>query len=170
MKLLGKCKGAHWQHYQGGHQRKRRKEARPAFQTSTRNSSSFLGAASNPFGGSRPCLIAPCPFPCAATAFRMLHLPAGRALLQVLRKGQARLTSGPLHWLPLLPRSPSPLTSRFSLSDHSSHPSGLFTGLREGSPALGGHIPRPQHPLPLLQTLIRFVITSLFVLVSVRPA
>lgn len=50
------------------------------------------------------------------------------------------------------------------------HPSDLFTGLREGLPALGGHIPTPQRPLPLLQTFVRFVIPSLFVVASVCRA
>ena len=41
---------------------------------------------------------------------------------------------------------------------------------RERLSALGGHIPVPQHPLPLLQTPIRSVIPSSFVLAPVCPA
>lgn len=45
-------------------------------------------------------------------------------------------------------------------------PSWSVSRSREGLSALGGHIPLPQHPLPL-QTPTRVVIPSLFVLASV---
>ena len=154
--------------------KQKRKEARSASKTSTRNSSFFLGLASNPFAGSRPCMTSPSAPPCHAAAPLMVFaLPTRQPRWPSFERSdgnQALRTSGPLHWLLLLPRTLSSHTPQLSLSGHTSHPSGMFTGLREGTPALGGHIPLPQHPLPLPQTLMRFVIPSLFVLVSVCPA
>lgn len=116
MKRLGEGRGAHRQHLSGwaSEGKRKRREVRSASQTSTRNSSSFLGPASNPFD----CPTAPSPM-LQITSLYFALKPHGPSI-KCSDRGQALLTTGPLHWLLLLPRPFSPFTPLFCLSDHTS--------------------------------------------------
>lgn len=132
--------------------KKKRKEARSASQTGTRNSPSLPGPASNPFAGSRPCLTAPLPLlPCCRS-------PQGASPSSY--NGYSAQT-GPLcsdgakHLSPqglctgccscLDPFLPSPLCCPFLTTLHFSSFRSVSRS-REGLSALQRHIPLPQHP------------------------
>lgn len=138
VKQLGTCTMALWQLYQDGHQRERREGRRqeqplkPApCLTPPRRPQALHGG---PKAGWSPAL----------------QLPPGRSALQPSRpaasgaqEGPSAPTSGASCWLLLVPRPRLPSPLRLFLSDTTSQPSGLLTGLREGLPTLGGDIPLP---------------------------
>lgn len=129
---LGEGRGARWQHLSGWASagKRERREVRSASQTSTRNSSSFLGPASDPFD----CPTAPSP---------TLRLPSC-ALPSSHVGPPSSAQTGAKHFSPqglctgcccrLDPFLPSP---RCWACLTTPHPSGLFTGLRGSLPALG---------------------------------
>lgn len=140
VRRLEECARTPWQLYQGANPRERREKARPASQTSPESHPSFPGWATNPFPGSRPCMTlaaAPVPplQPPPPPPWCLTALPSSHAGPPSSTQTGPKhlLTPGPWHQLLLRkPRCFLPYPLGCPLSDHTSHPSGLFLDLREG--------------------------------------